>query len=226
MSKPGSSQIEKPIVVYGGTFDPIHKAHLLNLEKAFRLLEPQQIRLVPCYQPVHKTHSKVASEHRLAMMRIALESASKPIRKIACIDNREIAAQEPIYTLDTLINIRQELGSKQPLVWLMGGDSLANLDSWKHWQQLTDLCHFLVLSRPGFKSPDVSSELGTWVNNRTTQYASDLKKTVSGLIYIYQSEEMDAASSDIRSNPLNYSNLLPPGVQNYIRENRLYINAK
>jgi nicotinate-nucleotide adenylyltransferase len=132
--------------LFGGTFDPIHAAHL-RMAQAFRTeLQLDEVRLIPAGQPYHRQHGPHASPaQRLDMVRLAI--AGLPGLRV---DAREVQRNKPAYTIDTLEEIRAEIGPDQVLWWLIGGDSLASLHTWRRWTELFALANIAVALRPGF----------------------------------------------------------------------------
>ena len=65
------------------------------------------------------------------------------------VDRRELRREGPSYTVDTLRELRAELGPHEPIVWMLGGDSLLQLDTWHRWQELFEYAHVLAVARPG-----------------------------------------------------------------------------
>ena len=70
-------------------------------------------------------------------------------------DDIELGRDGPTYTIDTLREIRVQIGDSTPLYLCIGMDVLATLDSWRDWQKLTDYCHLVVSSRPGYQIPEI-----------------------------------------------------------------------
>ncbi len=131
-------------VIYGGTFDPVHHGHLrLALEVADHL-GVEHVSLVPCHIPPHRGQTGASSRQRLEMLRLAV--AGEPRLRI---DDRELAREGASYTADTLRQLRAELGQDEPLVMVVGTDAFASFDRWREWQQIPELAHVVVVSRPG-----------------------------------------------------------------------------
>ncbi|MEO9453936.1 nicotinate (nicotinamide) nucleotide adenylyltransferase [Chromobacterium phragmitis] len=132
--------------VFGGTFDPVHHAHL-RMARAFAgELGLDLVRLIPAGQPYHRAEGPRASAaQRLDMVKLAIAGDAKLLA-----DGREIRRARPAYTVDTLRELRAELGAAAELWFLIGGDSLAALSSWKNWRELFRLANLAVAMRPGF----------------------------------------------------------------------------
>jgi nicotinate-nucleotide adenylyltransferase len=133
----------KKVCLFGGTFDPIHMAHLRIAEEAQKKFGLDLVLFVPAGNPPHKDAAGLtAYEDRYRMVEIAC----KPYPGF--VASRLEAAQRPSYTLDTVKRIREELGGGDRLFFLVGGDAFDELETWKGWQELVSLTEFIVVSRP------------------------------------------------------------------------------
>jgi nicotinate-nucleotide adenylyltransferase len=131
------------IGLLGGTFDPIHLGHLrlaLELKQTFGF---QEMRLLPCHQPPHRRSPLVGSAERAQLVRLALAQCPDLL-----LDERELRRDRPSYTIDTLQELRAELGPEVSLCWALGSDAFAGLHTWHRWQELLDYAHLVVIARP------------------------------------------------------------------------------
>ena len=119
------SEPRQAIGLYGGTFNPVHHAHLRLAEEACDALNLQEVRWIPAGQPPHREAPQVSAEQRLTMVRLA--TAGNPRFSV---DAAEVEAQTYSYTILTLERLRQHYGPAQPLVLLLGADAAAGLASW------------------------------------------------------------------------------------------------
>lgn len=131
-----------PLAIFGGTFDPIHLGHLCAAWEAAELLDAE-VRLMPAHVPPHRSPPQASADQRVAMLQAVLRRQRR-----LTLDTRELKRSGPSYTIDTLHELRAEQGSR-PLVLLLGADAFAGLPSWHRWQDLFELTHVGVLSRPG-----------------------------------------------------------------------------
>src|SRR5579864_366976 len=115
--------IQKPIGILGGTFDPIHFGHLRSALELHQALDLAEVRLIPCYQPVHRKSPIASPEQRLAMVRKAVEN--EPALQV---DSCEIQRKGPSYMIDTLLTLHKKL-PHTPLCLIMGIDALLNFPS-------------------------------------------------------------------------------------------------
>jgi nicotinate-nucleotide adenylyltransferase len=133
-----------PLLVYGGTFDPVHEGHVAVASGAADALGIRCGLLIPAGDPPHRAAPHAPGPLRAEMLRIAF--ADDPRFRV---DERELRRAAPSYTVDTLAELRRELGSGVPLVLLLGADAFLGLPGWSRWQQLAGLAHFAVFARPG-----------------------------------------------------------------------------
>jgi nicotinate-nucleotide adenylyltransferase len=132
----------KPLALFGGTFDPVHLGHLSVAWEASELLDAD-VRLMPANVPPHRHAPTASPAQRVAMLKAALQGQDR-----LTLDTRELRREGPSYTIDTLRELRGELGER-PLVLLLGADAFAGLPSWQSWRELFDHAHIGVLNRPG-----------------------------------------------------------------------------
>lgn len=130
-------------VCYGGTFDPVHNGHLA-IACAVRDALSAEVRLIPAADPPHKGEPHADAAHRARMLDLAI--AGEPGLRV---DRRELLRDGPSYTVDTLRELRAELGGQVPIVWLIGSDSLAELHTWHRWRELFGYAHILAVERVG-----------------------------------------------------------------------------
>jgi len=128
----------------GGTFDPVHNAHLAMARAALDELELERILFMPTGAPRYRTPAVASGEHRVAMLRLALADDE------SCeIDARELAPGASGYTIDTLKELRLELGAATELWLLMGADQYAKLGTWHRPDDVKRLAKIAVVGRPG-----------------------------------------------------------------------------
>jgi nicotinate-nucleotide adenylyltransferase len=186
----------------GGTFDPIHVAHLIIAEEALDRLGLDRVIFVPSARPPHKPGSEITPvEHRLEMVRLAV--ADNPRLSVSDIEARR---DDTSYTIETVSALETELGGDEKLYFIMGSDSLAQFFTWKDPLDLLSACEFVVVPRPGAAIEDGDPRIRE-------------KATVLDM------PMLDVASSDIRSRlragrSVRY--LVPGPVRAYIEAKNLY----
>ena len=213
----------KAIGILGGTFDPVHFGHLRLAEEMLELADLGQIRFIPAGTPPHRTAPQVSAQHRSAMVRLAI--ADQPA---FMLDEREVERSTPCYTVDTLRELRAELGMSQPLCLLMGGDAFLQLHSWHEWEQLFGLAHIVVGYRPGFTLEErihsATEKLQLHYQQRLCA-ASTLSQQPSGGIVELAIPKLEISATLIRSRVAENRSiryLLPNAVADYIHQHNLY----
>lgn len=212
-----------PIGILGGTFDPIHFGHLRMAEELAEALSLDEVRIIPAGRPPHRGVPGTAAAHRLEMARLAI--ADNPRLRL---DDREVRLARASYTVDTLADLRQELGGAQPLWLLMGADAFLGLTTWKDWQRLFELAHIAVAHRPGYRleqADALNDALRLELRNRQ---AADTPQTAAGSIRLMPITQLDISATAIRTSlqagrSVRY--LIPDGVLDYIQKNNLYSPA-
>lgn len=206
------------IGVLGGTFDPIHFGHLRLALELKQSLGLSQMRLMPCHRPVHRGEPQVSSAQRAEMIRLALLDCPE-----LTLDERELRRDTPSYTFDTLRSLRAELGAGVSLIWAMGTDAFAALDSWNRWQELLDYAHLVVIERPGFSLPDAGPVARLLQQHRAP--ASALDELPAGAIVLPSLRLLDISATGIRAQLAAGESaqfLLPESVRRYILAEGLY----
>lgn len=132
----------RPLVIFGGTFDPVHRAHISAARAVSRVLGDAPVHLLPNAVPPHRPQPLASGEQRLRMLELAC--ADHPH---LYPDGWELAQPGPSYSLATLQHFRQQHPDR-PLVFMIGADSFASLHQWHQWRDYTTLCHLAVVPRP------------------------------------------------------------------------------
>lgn len=135
------------IGILGGTFDPIHVAHLRVAEEAREALDLDRVLFLPAASPPHKKRSTItAAAHRLAMVRLAI-AANAAFR----VSTLELERPGHSYSVDTLRLLRQQMPAATRIILLLGLDQFHEIGTWKEYRQLFTLADLAVLSRPPFR---------------------------------------------------------------------------
>jgi len=197
------------IGVLGGTFDPIHMGHLIIAEEARARLNLTETLFVPAGQPWLKANNLILpAEHRVEMVRLAI--AGEPYFKLSTM---EIERAGPSYTVDTIAELRGQLGAGDKLFFILGWDNLIQLPQWHEPSRLVRMCRLVPVPRVGYPSPDFNS----------------LEAAVPGLsqsLIMLDTPQIEISSSEIRdrvARGLSIHQLVPEPVERYIREHRLYM---
>lgn len=205
--------------IFGGTFDPVHIGHLRTCVELRQHLDLSAVHLVPCATPPHRGQPFASARQRLAMLRAAI--VDEPGLQA---DDRELHRQGPSYTIDTLAELRAEIGEKVPLLLCVGMDSLVHLDSWHCWQELTDIAHLVVVARPGWQRP-TAGNVARWLADKLTDAGERLQEVPCGRVLIRDMTLLPISSSALRGElqagrSVRY--LVPDAVLQYIDQHRLY----
>ena len=211
-------------VGYGGTFDPIHCGHLA-VAGAVRDRLGVDVRLVPAADPPHKAVTHADATHRARMAELAVAG-----ERGLHVDRREIARAAPSYSIDTLSEVRGEVGDAMPVLWLIGADSLAQLHRWHRWRELFDVAHVLAVGRPGFPLDAdglraVDATLADGVAPRLRPVDALLETPSGGLALLPMEPPRTESSTDIRRRIAHdepWMSQVPPPVAAYIVRHRLY----
>jgi nicotinate-nucleotide adenylyltransferase len=140
MAKPAPA-----IGILGGTFDPVHNAHLAMAQAALGHLKLDKVLFVPTGTTRYRNPAGASGDDRVAMLRLALES--NPHFEV---DTRELQSGASGYTLDTVKALRSELGDAE-LYLLIGADQYEKLASWHRPDELKRLARIAVFGRPGIQ---------------------------------------------------------------------------
>ncbi|EAT11640.1 nicotinate-nucleotide adenylyltransferase [Bermanella marisrubri] len=202
-------------VAFGGTFDPVHFGHIISARDVAQQMGYQQVHLVPCGDAYHKGGALTHSTHRLAMLEQAL--AEEPW---LLADGRETRREGATYTIDTLKDLRSELGPDAHIAWVMGSDTADQLTSWHNWRSLFELANVIVVRRAHESRPNLSSWPCRWM-----QDTKDFKACAFGAALELELTPVDISSTDVRCRLKNHqsvADLVPPSVLKYINTLGLY----
>jgi nicotinate-nucleotide adenylyltransferase len=154
----------------------VHNAHLRVAWEAAELLDAE-VRLIPANVPPHRDPPVANARERAAILRAALVGQDRLV-----LDEREIDREGPSWTIDTLIELREEIGTERPLVLLIGADAFLGLPSWHRWGELFDYAHIGVLTRPGHEIATLPTELRIKVASRRCNDAAALAQAPAGRV--------------------------------------------
>jgi nicotinate-nucleotide adenylyltransferase len=185
------------IALFGGTFDPIHTAHLKIARRAALDFALDRVLFIPAARPPHKsglTHTSY--EHRYRMVELACQG--EPLFEASRLEEGE----QNSYSIETIERVRSWLSADEELYFLIGADAFAEIRTWHRWREVVAFVEFIVVSRPG-RVYDVPE--GARV------------RRLEGLDLAVSSSEIrrQLAAGDDRVE-------VPPAVLAYIREHGLY----
>jgi len=189
------------IGIFGGSFDPVHVAHVALARIALDTLPLEQVLFVPTGDAWHKQRTLTPAAHRVAMLQRAIDGETR-----FAVDHRELRRAGPTYTIDTVLELR----AAEAAEWFMliGQDQYAKLASWHRWSELLPLVTWAVAGRNG-EAPAASPEVAR----------------VPHRVRFVPLPAMAVSSTEIRARLKRnerIDGLVPPTVAAYIESNHLY----
>lgn len=144
MSPDPSGAPVRRICLFGGTFDPVHKAHLRIAQEAANAVDLTKVLFIPAGHPPHKQLSQITPfEDRYRMVELACQCY--PLFEASRIEQGDQFS----YTIDTVERLAPSLGPHDKLFFLIGSDAFDEIQTWHRWQELICRLDFIVVSRPG-----------------------------------------------------------------------------
>lgn len=178
--------------IFGGTFDPIHSAHLEMARQAAHQFDLDRVLFIPAGNPPHK-HADTPFEHRYRMVELACAADPR------FVPSRLEEGSQKSYSIDTIERVKAANGK---VFFIIGSDAFAEIETWRRWQDVVRAVEFIVVARPGHQ---ILSPPGARVQRLET-----VELPVSS------SEIRDALARG------EMPNELPAAVADYIRANGLY----
>jgi len=218
--------------VYGGTFDPVHRAHLEIAKRLVDLFELGSLLFVPAHRAPHKRNATVASAFdRYAMLVLATADD----RKLK-VSRLELDEPDRPYTIDTLGRLKKLYGPETELFFLMGGDSWNAIDSWFAWEELLRIVNHIVVTRPGHElqinhvGNEVRERIVDLRGAKSLAYEVETQSENQRRIYFTDVVRMDNSATLVREAITSGSvedalGQVPEPVAEYIRKYGLYNNG-
>ncbi len=204
----------KHIAIFGGTFSPIHNAHIdvaIFLQDYFKF---DQFIFLPNKAPTLDKTTEMSLADRLAMLELALA----PYPRFT-IDLRETHRSTPSYTVDTLMSFREEWGNEVAMSFIIGMDNFKQFERWQDWEKILTLCNLIVISRPSEKEFPAS----ICIPEITDPHL--LSTDTRGGFYRCNAGTYTTSSTLVRNlirSGEDASTHLPPSVLNYIVQKKLF----
>ncbi|MDQ7744474.1 nicotinate (nicotinamide) nucleotide adenylyltransferase [Hydrogenophaga pseudoflava] len=195
--------------MFGGAFDPPHRAHRGLVESALELLRLDRLHILPTGRAWHKARTLSPAEHRLAMCELAFGDL-EPVR----VDRREIDRPGDSYTVDTLEELAREYAGSERFL-LIGQDQLAAFKTWHRWSEVLDLAQLVVAGRP-----DVPAVTAPWSGATDAPAPVPHLRLSVPLSPISSTEIRSLVASGADSRAL--AALVPEAVAGYISNHSLY----
>lgn len=193
----------KRIGLLGGSFDPVHLAHLALARAAAAKLRLDSVQLIPAANPWQRAPLRASAGHRLRMIELAIDGQPQ-----LAVNPVELERSGPTYTIDTV----RALPADAHYVWLLGTDQLANFCTWRQWQAIAGHVDLAVAARPGAPLA-APAELASWL-------AAHRRRLIR-----LPFSPMAISASDIRgrlARGASTAGLLPATVARYIARHGLY----
>ncbi len=191
------------IGLLGGSFDPVHSAHLALAQTALGTLPLDEVHLMPAGQPWQRPPLGAAPAHRLAMLKLAVGNT-----KGLQVNPIEINRTGPTYTFETLALLPQE----HDYFWILGADQLENFCTWREWSTIARKVQLVVAQRPGSQLA-APAALAAWLTQHNRH-----------LVHL-PFDPLDVSANEIRQRIArgdSTCDLIPEAVGQYITEHGLY----
>lgn len=214
------------IGILGGTFDPVHLAHLRVAEEAREALGLDRVLFVPAADPPHKQGRRISrAADRVAMLRLALAGN----RRFG-VSLLEIERARPSYSIDTLRELRARLPQSTALTFIVGFDQFRVIGTWCEYRSLFALADLAVLSRPPYRLfrprallPVAARRDFCYANATTLIHSSGNR------VLFLDVTALEISASDIRQRvgrgqSIRY--LVPASVESHIRRHGLYTRGR
>jgi len=199
--------------IFGGTFDPIHYGHLRPALEILQQVGLAQVRFVPNRLPPHRAKPRLNERQRADLIRVAIAETPQFV-----LDTRELQRQGPSYMVDTLHDLKQQ-SPTNTLCLILGMDAFYGLPQWHCWQTILELCHIIVITRPG----ESITQPALWPAE--LQCLSDdplsLLRRPAGQILLQSVTQLDISASQIRgylSSGQSTQYLLPETVREILEQ--------
>jgi nicotinate-nucleotide adenylyltransferase len=209
--------------LFGGTFDPVHFGHLRAAQELIELLNLDRVIFIPAAEPPHKTARVITPfEHRLQMIRLAIEGNDQ--FSFSDVENLRPGKSYSINTVQYFLDTQNK---NLELYFITGQDAFDEITTWHKWAKLLSLCHFAVMTRPGYDNKGLAHILpqdsaARFVYDQQNKFFKDPQ---GGAIFFRKTTFLDISSSDIRERIHQGQStryLIPDKVIRYIKVNKLY----
>jgi nicotinate-nucleotide adenylyltransferase len=222
----GKSEPEAPLRLglFGGTFNPMHYGHLRSAEEVCEALALTRLWFIPAGHPPHKTAPGITPfEVRLEMSRLAV--GNHPVMSVSDLEGRRPGRS---YSIETLRQVRREVGPTWELYFILGLDAILEIATWKDYKDLFTLSHFVVLDRPGYDRRRLEEVLLREIHPlfRTLKGERGFQHPSGHQVILQATTLMDISGTGIREMVRSGSSiryLLPEAVREYIITHKLYL---
>lgn len=195
------------IGIMGGTFNPVHIGHLFMAEAARQAFNLNKVLFIPTGFPPHKETPGVTGQQRIQMLQLAIEN--NPSFEAS---GMEVMRAGTTYTIDTLTELRN-FYPRDNFFFIIGGDTLLELKTWRNFEKVAGMCSFIVYYRPGYDRKELEKE------------AQRLLEVYQADIHFMEGPYLEVSSSNLRKRLIENKTiryLVPDEVVKYITEHKLY----
>ncbi len=204
------------IVIFGGTFDPIHHGHLITARAVAEHFGFEKVTFIPAKAPPHKgdaQHKSAPADDRLEMVRLAVTGSD-----MFDVSDVELQRDGPSYTFDTLMSLRRMYGADAQLYWIIGADMLGDLPTWYRAGEVIEIARIITAARPPY-----NQRIPAMLDELREHFSAE---RVSGLSErVVSTPLIDVSSTQIRrrlGQEKTVKYLMPDAVIDYIRRRGLY----
>ncbi len=223
--------MKRRIALYGGTFDPVHLAHLEVARRLLELFALDEVLFIPACVAPHKRRAVVTPAlHRYAMLALATQDDER--LRVSTI---ELDAPGKPYTVDTLQRMQETFGERVQLFFVMGADSWAEIATWHEWERVLAISNHIIVTRPGYQVE--TSRFAPGLRERIVDVRQldqrEIGEQVNGAgeprIYVTDAVMADVSATSIRASARagrmdELLKFVPRPVADYITKYGLYKN--
>ena len=203
----------KTILLFGGSFDPPHHAHIALPQQVAEAIGADLIAYIPAGRAPHKLdREQTDPAHRLAMLRLALADQPGPVPSVVLTDEVDRGPDEPSFTVDTLEALHRRIDQDATMRLLIGADQLRIFETWRQPERIIELAEPVVMVRP----PDTSQSL-------LDSLAAEHREAWAGRMV--KADTIDLSSTQLREKIAAGESIepwTPASVCDYIAEHGLY----
>lgn len=218
----------KRVAFFGGSFDPVHNAHLRIAQKLPQLFSLDEFNFVPAFHAPHKPDQEpLSAYHRFAML--ALATGDEPKVKIS---TTELDTPKSPYTIETVTRVTRELGASAQIFSVIGADSWRDITTWREWEKLLTMVNFIVVERPGVEvgfshiSLEIAERIVDLRGKSETEIVTQVTEEKEKKIYFTDAVKLDVSATAIRSkvkeDAAGWQAEVPDKVAKYIEKYQIY----
>jgi nicotinate-nucleotide adenylyltransferase len=216
-------QCSSRIGLLGGTFDPIHNGHIELAEAALRLAALDVVYFVTSFDPPHKDRKSLANfADRHAMVALAVINKPQLVPS-----SMEYSRSGKSYAVDTVRQLKQDLGTTSRIFFLIGIDAFVEITGWKEHSAFPELCSFIIFSRPGFPQSALVEKLPDSFRKKLVPISKESKflGCDQNCFYLVENFSSSISSTEVRNEVHSGKSItawVPSAVAEYIQKTKLY----